>query len=344
MKASREDVARVVEAALLEDLPDPSGLDRSDPTTTAWLEAVMPSHELDQRVVARFVSNCDGVLAGTFPAQLCFELLDPEAEVSWIVKDGEYFRRGTVLGTVTAPMRTLAAGERTALNFLCHLSGIATAARRLVERARKTNPSIVVRDTRKTLPGLRVLEKQATASGGMVNHRHSLADGVLLKDTHIDLLRLRDGRTEGQSRKTSGVTEREVVPRSDIREGSAEREEPHGLSQALREFVRRARERVADVEVEIEADDLRTALAAAEAGADVVLCDNMTPGEVAEVVAALGGKAKVEASGGITEDNIASYAASGADYIAVGAVTHSAKACDISFEVHSHAIEDDLRT
>lgn len=335
MKASREDVARVVEAALLEDIVDPSNLDRSDPTTTAWLQAVIPSHKLERRVVARLVSNCDGVLAGTLPAQLCFELLDPETAVSWNVNDGECFERGTILGIVTARMRTLAAGERTALNFLSHLSGIATAARRLVEQARKTNPAVVVRDTRKTLPGLRALEKQATASGGMVNHRHCLADGVLLKDNHIDLLRLRNGFAKARSERTSGPPQPEVASSKGIRDGSAECEESHDLTKVLREFVRRARELVGNAEVEIEADDLQTALAAAEAGADVVLCDNMTPKEVGDVVAALGGKAKVEASGGITEDNIASYAASGADYIAVGAVTHSAKACDISFEVHS---------
>ncbi|MER3521901.1 MAG: nicotinate-nucleotide diphosphorylase (carboxylating) [Acidimicrobiia bacterium] len=246
-----------------------------------------------------FIAKKEGVLAGTLPASLSVQVLDTDAQVHWDVSEGELFSPGDSLGTVNGCLQALLCAERTALNFLCHLSGVATLARAFVEEARKHNSEVVVRDTRKTLPGLRLFEKEAVRAGGAANHRIGLYDGILVKDNHL-------------SAATSlGISHRD----------------------ALFSLVAQCRKKFPALVVEVEADDETQAEMAAEAGADIVLCDNMSPEAVRRVVEAVRGRAKVEASGRITLDNIGSYAAAGADYIAVGSITHSAPAIDISFEI-----------
>lgn len=282
-------------------------LDSADPTWSALhqtLAGALGREDADGRGMAifaegRFVAGEPGVLAGTVAASRCVEVLDDAAEVRWFKSDGDEFSAGDSLGRVEGSLAALLTAERSALNFLCHLSGVATATRSLVAEARKHNPDVVVRDTRKTLPGLRMLEKQAVKAGGGENHRFGLYDGILLKDNHLEAVR------------ATGLPP----------------------SQALRRFVDHALPKRPSSIVEIEADDETTADLAVAAGAEVVLCDNMSPERVARVVKTIGGRAKVEASGRITLDNVGRYAAAGVDYIAVGSVTHSARAIDISFEI-----------
>ncbi len=315
--AAREAACR----ALLEDLGGPSALGSGLPPEAAWGRSVDLSHlvyrDLTSRVLeslfaegssvpsavqgeGRFVANESGVLAGTGPASKCFELLGGDAVgVFWSKGDGEEFGPGEALGRVEGPLAVLLAAERSALNFVSHLSGIATATRALVQAARRHGAHVEVRDTRKTTPGLRLLEKHAVEVGGGTNHRFGLYDGVLLKDNHLVALRSL----------------------------------PLPLEEALSRFVSRCREEAADTEVEVEADDQETALLAAAAGADVVLCDNMAPEGVAAVVEAVGDRAEVEASGRVDFRSAMDYAATGARYLAVGSITHSARAVDVSFEI-----------
>ncbi len=307
--------------ALLEDLAGPEGLGSGLPSEAAWGRSVDLSHLVSRDITSkvleslfaegdsappavegegRFVANESGVLAGTAPATKCFEFLGGDAvAVVWSKVDGDEFGPGETLGRVEGPLAVLLAGERSALNFVSHLSGIATATRALLQAARRHGAHVEVRDTRKTTPGLRLLEKHAVEVGGGTNHRFGLYDGVLLKDNHL----------------------------------AAMRSLPLPFAEALSRFVSRCREEAAGTEVEIEADDKETALLAAAAGADVVLCDNMTPEGVAAVVEALGDRPEVEASGRVDSRSAADYAAAGARYLAVGSITHSARAVDVSFEI-----------
>jgi nicotinate-nucleotide pyrophosphorylase (carboxylating) len=205
------------------------------------------------------------------------------------VADGDRVGRGTVLLTVTGPTRALLLGERTALNLLCHLSGVATATRRWADALEGTGA--VVRDTRKTTPLLRPLEKYAVRCGGGENHRMSLSDAALIKDNHV------------------------------VAAG--------GVAAAYRLVV----DRFPGVPVEVEVDDVAGAVEAAEAGASLVLLDNMSPAQVREGVAALGGRARAEVSGGLTLDTARAYGETGVDYLAVGALTHSATVLDIGLDL-----------
>ncbi len=245
----------------------------------------------DATVRAAIVPRLDGVLAGRMPAMETFRQVDPDIRNEWEASDGDTLRAGRAIARVEGPLAAVLTAERTALNFLCHLSGIATVTRRYVDAARPAQ----VRDTRKTIPGLRGVEKAAVRAGGGVNHRGSLSDGVLVKDNHLG-----------------------------------------GLS--IEEAVERARSRWPGRTVQIECDNAEQVKTALVAGADLVLLDNMSPDEVAACVALVGvGEAPrpclVEVSGGVTLDNIAAYAAAGADLIAVGALTHSAPALDIGLDL-----------
>lgn len=299
--AEDQDVGISEKAASLPeiDVADPTWRALRGALARAIKKAEGKSRESEVFARGDFVAGEPGVLAGTLAASYCFELLDEKTELRWTKADGDRFDEGERLGQAQATLGTLLVAERSALNLLCHLSGIATAIRSLVEAARKHNPGVIVRDTRKTLPGLRLLEKEAVRAGGGENHRLGLYDGILVKDNHIEALR------------ATGLS----------------------LSGALGEFMAHALEQGRGGDIEVEADDEIVAQAAAAAGADVVLCDNMSPEAVARVVAAIGGRAKVEASGRIGLDNIGRYAAAGVDFIAVGSPTHSARAIDISFEI-----------
>jgi len=247
--------------------------------------------------VADFVARADGVLAGTACATETFAQLDPEVSVIWSAVDGEAIGKGQAIGRVAGPLRSVLTGERTALNFLCHLSGVATVTRRFVDAvATEGDRGTCVLDTRKTLPGLRALEKAAVRAGGGVNHRGSLSDMVLIKDNHLL------GRGGGIG---AGVT--------------------------------RARRLWPGRGVEVECDRPAQVEEAVAAGADVVMLDNMDSDQARECVAYVRANARpgtlVEVSGGVTVETVAAYARAGADLISTSVITQSAPALDIGLDL-----------
>ena len=268
-------VRDLVARALAEDL-GPEG----DLTSVALVPDSVMGHG---RIVARAL----GVQSGSAVATEAFRQVDPSISVEWHRIDGDTVWPGDVLATVDGPYRSMLTAERTALNALCHLSGVASLTRRFVEI---TGPRTTVLDTRKTLPGLRALEKAAVIAGGGTNHRRGLSDAVLVKDNHLAVV---------------------------------------GIAEA----VALARSRWPGRMVEVECDTLDQVEEARAAGADRILLDNMTPDDVRTAVERLAGSVPVEVSGGVTLDNVADYAAAGADYVSVGALTHSAPALDLSLEV-----------
>jgi nicotinate-nucleotide pyrophosphorylase (carboxylating) len=242
------------------------------------------------RAVADVVSRAEGVIAGIACATETFAQLDGRVAVDWLVDDGALVGAGTKIGSVSGPLRPVLTGERTALNFLCHLSGVATATHRFVVAA---GDGVRILDTRKTLPGLRALEKAAVRAGGGANHRGSLSDFVLLKDNHI-----------------AGVAITDAVQRA------------HGP------WPGRA--------VEVECDRIEQVEEAVGAGASMVLLDNMSPDEVRASVAVVRRarvEVLVEVSGGITLDTVRAYADAGADVVSTSAITQSAPALDIGFDI-----------
>lgn len=268
------DVAEVVARALAEDLGD-----RGDITSALTIPD-------DLVTTAQVVSREDGVLAGRAAAQEV--LRQTGLSGAWHHADGDRLAPGTVVADISGPARAVLTAERTLLNLLCHLSGIATVTSRYVEAAA---PAMVL-DTRKTTPGLRLLEKAAVAAGGGTNHRIGLFDRVLVKDNHLAL---------------AGA----------------------GLADA----VARARRDLPGVLVEVEADDLDGVRAALDAGADWILLDNMTPELMREAVELTAGRARLEASGGMTLDSARRAAACGVDAVSVGALTHSAPSLDLGLDI-----------
>jgi nicotinate-nucleotide pyrophosphorylase (carboxylating) len=268
-------VSEVVAAALAEDL----GL-LGDITSIACIRE-------DETASAVLVAREQGVLAGTALVDEVYRQIDGDVSVSWLVDDGNPVEAGADLGEVSGSLRSILAGERVALNFLCHCSGVASLTRRYVRAARG---KVRILDTRKTLPGLRGVQRAAVRAGGGFNHRDSLATAVLIKDNHLAAL---------------------------------------GLTKA----VERARARWPARIVEVECDTLEQAGEACDAGADVVMLDNMTPDEVEKAVDLIDGRAKVEVSGRMTVDAVGSYAETGADFISVGALTHSVGVLDIGLDI-----------
>jgi len=251
-----------------------------------------------QTGVGRIVAKEDGVLAGIEVAALAFTHADPTLEVEIGVADGCRLTPRTTLATVRGHVASILRAERVSLNFVQRMSGIATATASYVAATAGTAARIV--DTRKTTPGLRVLEKYAVRVGGGVNHRFCLSDGVLIKDNHLAALRAR-GR-------------------------------------GFREAVALARARVPHmVKIEVEVESLAEVREALEAGADVILLDNMSPEEMRRSVDLIGGRAMTEASGGITLATVRAVAESGVDLISVGALTHSPRALDISLDLEVEA-------
>ncbi len=246
----------------------------------------------DMKSTAYFVSKADGVLAGIDAALRVFELLDKDVVINKICKDGDKITKGTEIATIEGKTAMLLKGERTALNILQHMSGIATAVSKAVEAVSHTNATIA--DTRKTLPGLRPLQKYAVTCGGGKNHRYNLSDAVMLKDNHID---------------AGG-----------------------GISKT----VKTVRQHIGHtVTIEVETRNLAEVKEALDAGADIIMLDNMTVDEMKEAVKLIGGRAKTEASGNITLDNIKEVAETGVDIISMGAITHSVKAFDISMKIRN---------
>src|SRR5512138_2180972 len=268
---------RLVDLALEEDLL------LGDATSEATIDASAHGE-------GRFLAKEDLVLAGAEVAVRVFERLGAGCRLDRA--DGARVQRGETFGVASGPARALLAAERTALNFLQRLSGVATATRRCVDALAAAGGKTVLLDTRKTTPGFRMLEKAAVRAGGARNHRLSLGDGILVKDNHVAAC--------------GGVAE----------------------------AVRRARARGgAMLKVEVEVVDLAGLDAALAAGADLVLLDNMDDAAIAEAVRHAAGRAKLEASGNMTIERLPRIAATGVDYVSMGAITHSARAVDISFEL-----------
>ena len=277
MKLPQFYVDDIIERALKEDI---NYLDVSS-------DYLLPE---DQRNEAYFVAKADGVLCGLDVALRTFELLDDSFSAKIYKHDGEKIAAGDVIAEFSGKTVLLLKGERTALNLLQHMSGIATATARAVELVRGTNAQIT--DTRKTLPGMRALQKYAVVCGGGKNHRFNLSDGAMLKDNHID--------AGGGIAKTVAA-----------------------LRGKLGHMVK----------IEVETRDLDEVREAVEAGADIIMLDNMSNDAMREAVRIIDGKAKTEASGGITLENLAEVAKTGVDIISLGALTHSVHAFDISMKM-----------
>ena len=271
----------VIRRALAEDLGP------GDITSECFIPA-------DHRSSARIIAKENAILAGTEVARDVFRQVEPAIEITIRKNDGEAIAPGDLILTATGPTRALLSAERTALNFLQRLSGIATLTRRFVDAVSGTKA--VILDTRKTTPGLREFERLAVRAGGGVNHRFGLFDRVLAKDNHLAIT------------------------------GDAA-----GLQRAIDE----AKNRAPDILIEIEADTLdQVRLLCDLRGVDIILLDNMTNDQLREAVQIRGDKKiLLEASGGVNLDTVAAIAATGIDQISVGALTHSARAIDLSMEI-----------
>jgi nicotinate-nucleotide pyrophosphorylase (carboxylating) len=245
------------------------------------------------RAAGQIVAREKAIVAGTLIAAEVFRRVDPTAEVEILRPDGQEVAAGDTIMEVRARARAILTAERVALNFLQRLCGIATLTRQFVDAAGNSHVQII--DTRKTTPGLRQLEKAAVVAGGGANHRFGLYDMILVKDNHLAT--------------SSGLA------------GFAER-------------IRKIRKERPNVRVELEADHLEQVRSFVDLeGVDVILLDNMTPAQLREAVALRRGNIKFEASGGISLKNVRRVAATGVDYISVGALTHSARAIDLSLEM-----------
>lgn len=272
---------KYIRLALEEDI-------HSEDVTT---NAVMPDYKKGQ---VQLICKEDGIIAGLPVFERVFTLLDSETKVDFNVKDGDFVVKGQHLATVTGDIRVLLSGERTALNYLQRLSGIATYTNTVVHMLEGTHTTLL--DTRKTTPCMRIFEKYAVKVGGGSNHRYNLSDGVLLKDNHID---------------AAGGVEKAVA-----------------AAKAYAPFVRK---------IEVETENLDMVKEAVEAGADIIMLDNMTPEQMAEAIRIIDGRAQTECSGNITKENIKTITDLGVDYVSSGALTHSAPILDLSLK-HLRAI------
>jgi nicotinate-nucleotide pyrophosphorylase (carboxylating) len=272
-------VQDIVLRALAEDL-GPAGLDVTSVAT-------IPAEQSD---TADLVARADGVVAGLAVAAAVFDVASSgTVEIELSTKDGELVTRGDVLATVAGPTRALLTAERTALNLLCRMSGVATHTRRWADVLHGTGATVL--DTRKTTPGLRMLEKYAVRAGGGANKRMGLYDVAMIKDNH----KLAAG--------------------------------------SLTAAYARVREAFPEVPVQVEVTTVAEAVEAVSAGATFLLCDNMSPALLREVVAAVAARAELEATGNLTLEVAAEYAATGVDYLSVGGLTHSSPILDIAMDL-----------
>ena len=275
------DVLNLIDSALTEDVS------MGDPTTDILIDENLSGR-------ADITAREPGVLAGVDVAAAVFRRLDPSLEFETVTEDGSSVAPGDRLATVSGSVASMLKAERTALNFVQRLSGIATETRRYVEAVEGLDARIV--DTRKTTPGLRKLEKYAVVMGGGQNHRRNLADGILIKDNHIEALELQ------------GLSIGDVVRRA--------------LSGAPH-----------TIKVEIEVETIEQLEEVLDAGADLVLLDNMGVEQMAAAVNVAAGRAVLEASGGITLETVRAIAETGVDIISVGALTHSARALNLGLDM-----------
>lgn len=269
----------------------------ADKLITQALEEDITSEDITTNAVMRerregeveLICKEDGIIAGLWVFERVFTLLDPSTRVTLFVKDGDEVKKGQKMGVVTGDIRVLLSGERTALNYLQRMSGIATYTRSVAKLLEGTKTKLL--DTRKTTPNMRIFEKYAVRTGGGYNHRYNLSDGVLLKDNHIG--------AAGSVKKAVEMA-REYAP-----------------------FVRK---------IEVETETLEMVKEAVEAGADIIMLDNMSLEMMKEAVDYIDGRASTECSGNVTKENAAQLAAAGVDYISSGALTHSAPILDISLK------------
>ena len=233
------------------------------------------------------------VVAGLDFAEAAFRELSPKINIEKLSRDGQRIAAGKILLKISGPARAILSAERVALNFVQMLSGVATLTAQFVDEVKGTDARIL--DTRKTTPGWRRFEKYAVGCGGGRNHRIGLFDMILIKDNHLAALR---------------------------------NEKPNAIAAA----VARAREKFPKLKVEVEADTLAQVAQAADAGADIILLDNLTPAQLRQAVKIVGDRAQTEASGGVNLKTVRAIAGSGVDFISVGALTHSARAVDIGLD------------
>lgn len=253
--------------------------------------SVMPNYQLGQ---VELICKQDGVIAGLYVFQRVFELLDDKTEFDMRAKDGDEVKSGELLGIIKGDIRVLLEGERTALNYLQRMSGIATYTHSIAVLLKGSKTKLL--DTRKTTPNMRVFEKYAVKVGGGYNHRYNLSDGILLKDNHI-------GAAGGV--KEAVAMAKEYAP-----------------------FVRK---------IEVEVENLTMVKEAVEAGADIIMLDNMDKETMKEAIKIIDGKAETECSGNVTKENVANLIDIGVDYISSGALTHSAPILDLSLK-NLHAV------
>ena len=254
--------------------------------------SVMPVSKLGE---ADLICKQDGIICGLDIFSRVFTLLDDKTEVELYAQDGDTVKKGSLIGKVRGDIRVLLSGERTALNYLQRMSGIATYTNEMASALAGTKTKLL--DTRKTTPNNRIFEKYAVRQGGACNHRLNLSDGVMLKDNHI------------------------------------------GAAGSITKAVKMAREYAPFVrKIEVEVEDLEMTREAADAGADIIMLDNMSHEQMAQAIAIIDGRAEIEVSGNVTKENIRALADLGVDYISSGALTHSAPIMDISLK-NLHAIE-----
>ena len=287
LQLSEEQLDCIIDLALAEDIS------HGDITS----EALIPP---DLSGKASILVKEKGTLAGGEVAKRVFHRIDPSLKVKVLTKDGGTVQPGDIIATISGNVISILKAERTALNFLQRLSGIASLTAQYVAEARGLKAQIT--DTRKTTPCLRLLEKHAVRMGGGHNHRLHLGDAVLIKDNHIAALR--------------------------------------ALGMNLRDIITKAKHNVhSGLAVEVEVTNTHEALDAAKAGADIIMLDNMSAHEMRQVVKLVSGQAKIEASGGITLDNVRQTAMTGVDIISIGALTHSPRALDMSLEIESQTLK-----
>lgn len=266
----------LIKMALQEDIS-------SEDVTT---NAVMRSRKQGE---VQLICKQDGIIAGLGVFERVFKLLDETTEVEFYAEDGDEVKNKQILGVIRGDIRVLLSGERTALNYLQRMSGIATYTHQIAEFLKETKIKLL--DTRKTTPNMRIFEKYAVKVGGGYNHRYNLSDGILLKDNHIG--------AAGSVRKAVEMA-KEYAP-----------------------FVRK---------IEIETENLEMVKEAVEAGADIIMLDNMTPEVMKEAVKLIDGRAETECSGNVTKENIERLVEVGVDYISSGALTHSSPILDLSLK------------
>lgn len=253
--------------------------------------SVMPHFQLGE---VELICKEDGIIAGLEVFRRVFELLDEKTEATFFCADGDAVKKGERIGILRGDIRVLLSGERTALNFLQRMSGIATYTRAVADLLKGSKTKLL--DTRKTTPNMRIFEKYAVKVGGGYNHRYNLSDGILLKDNHI------------------------------------------GAAGGVKEAVRMAKEYAPFVrKIEVEVENLDMLQEALEAGADIIMLDNMSIEEMKEAVRRTAGRAETECSGNVTKENVAKLVDIGVDYISSGALTHSSPILDLSLK-NLHAV------